>query len=359
VREQLSRRDFLKFSSGALAAALTPSWKRWLPPAEQLAPQTVPQATAPIGRMGRAMGGGVAVYDKAERGAQRLASYRRDESFVVTGDVRAPGLNHYNDLWYETQDGFVFSAWVQPMLQYLPQPAYYDMGEWGLWGEICQPYTSARLAPHSGAAERYRKYYGTTYHIIGVQHDEEGNAWYQAFDELPPTTSYWVPAQDVRIIPRSELAPISPFVGDKRIEIDLGNQRVTCLENGQVVYSCGCASGAAFTIEDGSIADFSTPRGEYHVLLKQASRHMVGENEESPDYFDLPGVPWDTFFDLEGRAIHGTYWHNDYGVPRSHGCVNVSIDAARWIYCWTHPIGAYADDYIQSNWRVGTPIVIF
>jgi hypothetical protein len=86
---------------------------------------------------------------------------------------------------------------------------------------------------------------------------------------------------------------------------------------------------------------------------------MIGEDEESPDYFDLPGVPWDTFFDLEGRAIHGTYWHNDYGVPRSHGCVNVSIDAAQWIYRWTHPIAAYQDDYVQSNWRVGTPITIY
>ncbi len=357
--ERLSRREFLSIGSGALAAALIPAWKRWLPRAEQLAPDTVPEAPLPIARMGRALAGGVTVYDKPERGAKRVAYHRRDESFIIAGEVRAPGLNRHNDLWYETEDGYVFSAWVQPMLQYPPQPTYYDLGEWGFWGEICQPYTSARVAPHPAAAEKYRKYYGTTYHIIGVHRDEEGNDWYQAFDELPPTTSYWVPAQDVRIVPRSEVAPISPFVGDKRIEIDLSEQQVTCFENGQVVYSCGCASGAAFTMADGSIADFSTPRGEHYVLLKQASRHMVGEDEESPDYFDLPGVPWDTFFDLEGRAIHGTYWHNDYGVPRSHGCVNVSIDAARWIYRWTHPIGAYADDYIQSNWHVGTPINIF
>jgi hypothetical protein len=288
-----------------------------------------------------------------------VAYHKRDESFIITGEVRAPGLNAHNDLWYETSDGYVFSGWVQPMLRHPPQPTHHYIGEWGVWGEVCQPYTSARVAPHPSAAQKYRYYYGTTYRITGVQRDDEGNDWYAVFDELPPTASYWVPARDMRCFPRDEMAPISPFVGDKRIEVDLSKQLVTCFENGQIAMSTGCASGAAFKMGDGTIANFGTPRGEYNVLLKQASRHMVGEDENSPDYFDLPGVPWDTFFDLQGRAIHGTYWHNDYGVPRSHGCVNVSIDAARWIYRWTHPVGAYEDDYIQSNWRVGTPIIIF
>jgi hypothetical protein len=354
----ITRRDFLKVSGGALAAGVFPFWSH-LPDEKDLALPPQQASNAPLGRMGRALASGVSFYDEPERGAKRLGYRSRDESFTITGDVRAAGLNSYNDLWYETEEGYVFSAWVQPMLKYAPQPTYYNIGEWGVWGEICQPYTAARVAPSHSALEKYRFYYGTTYHIIGVQQDDDGNGWYQVFDELPPTTSYWVPAQDTRIMPRADIAPISPFVGNKRIEVDLSKQQVTCFENDQIVHSCRCASGAAFTMEDGSIADFGTPRGEYHVLLKQASRHMVGEDEESPDYFDLPGVPWDTFFDLEGRAIHGTYWHNDYGVPRSHGCVNVSIEAARWIYRWTHPIGAYADDYVRSNWRVGTPITIF
>jgi lipoprotein-anchoring transpeptidase ErfK/SrfK len=351
VPRGFTRREFLKISGGALGAAFFPIWES--------APADPAPASEPLGRMGRALGSGVAAYDKPERGAARLTYWNRDQAFDISGEVRAPGLNAHNDLWYETEEGYVFSAWVQPMLKYAPQPPRYDLGEWGLWGEICAPYTSAKVAPAAAAAEKYRYYYGTTYRIISIQQDDEGNHWYEAFDELPPTASYWVPAQDVRIIPRGEIAPINPFVGDKRVEVDLSKQRVTCFENGQIVFSCGCASGAAFTLADGSIANFGTPRGDHYVLLKQASRHMVGEDENSPDYFDLPGVPWDTFFDLEGRAIHGTYWHNDYGVPRSHGCVNVSIDAARWIYRWTHPIGAYHDDYIQSNWRVGTPVLIF
>ena len=359
MTQQFSRRDFLKAGSSALAAALTPSWQTsspgvedWLPPSDQVGKPF-------LARMGRVTAAGTTVYAEPKSRAERIGYYRRDESFIITGEVHAPGLNAHNSLWYQTQEGYVFSGWVQPMLKYPPQPTYYNLGQWGFWGEICQPYTSARVAPHPSAAEKYRYYYGTTYRIIGVQRDDQGNDWYQAFDELPPTASYWLPAQDVRRIPRAEIAPIRPFVGDKRIEIDLSEQLVTCFEGDRIVFVCRCASGAAFTLDDDTIADFSTPKGEHYVLLKQASRHMVGEDEESPDYFDLPGVPWDTFFDLEGRAIHGAYWHNDFGVPRSHGCINVSVDAARWVYRWTHPVGGYEDDYIRSNWRVGTPILIY
>jgi len=100
------------------------------------------------------------------------------------------------------------------------------------------------------------------------------------------------------------------------------------------------------------------------VLLKQPSRHMSnipypGGPEPAGDIFDLPGIPWNTFFAMSGTAIHGTYWHNDFGIRRSHGCINVSCEAARWVYRWVHPIGGYEDDFIQSDRRVGTPIHIF
>jgi lipoprotein-anchoring transpeptidase ErfK/SrfK len=77
------------------------------------------------------------------------------------------------------------------------------------------------------------------------------------------------------------------------------------------------------------------------------------------EVFDLPGIPWNVFFDMSGTAIHGTYWHNDFGVKRSHGCLNVSCEAARWIYRWTYPIGGYEDDFVAGSFHVGTPIDIF
>ena len=77
------------------------------------------------------------------------------------------------------------------------------------------------------------------------------------------------------------------------------------------------------------VADYTTPRGEFSAILKMPTRHMRAPEVErnTSAWFDLPGVPWSTFFTYEGIAIHGTYWHNDYGLPRSHGCVNVPISA--------------------------------
>jgi len=313
--------------------------------------------------MGRAIHT-VTRYDAPRPDAERLGVWYPEETFPITAEVHAPGLNAYNDLWYETPEGYVFSAWVQPLWVWPPQPVITDLGEWGFWGEVCVPYTEAREQPHPEARKVYRFYNGTVYHVVDVAFDDQGNGWYKVYDELPPPTYQWVLARDVRRIHRAELTPIRPFAGAKRIEVDLAQQRITCFEGERVVFTTPCASGIGVReLEDGTLEDLSTPTGDHSVLLKQPSRHMSNrpqdeEEEPPPDLFDLPGVPWNTFFHLDGMAIHGTYWHNDFGVPRSHGCLNVSIDAARWIYRWTYPIGGAEDDYIQSNHRVGTPILI-
>ena len=54
--------------------------------------------------------------------------------------------------------------------------------------------------------------------------------------------------------------------------------------------------------------------------------------------YDLPGVPWIVYCTESGISLHGTYWHNNYGHPRSHGCVNLTPRAAKWLYRWTVPV---------------------
>jgi lipoprotein-anchoring transpeptidase ErfK/SrfK len=53
--------------------------------------------------------------------------------------------------------------------------------------------------------------------------------------------------------------------------------------------------------------------------------------------FDLPGVPWVLYITEGGISFHGTYWHNDYGHPHSHGCINMTPQAAKWLFRWTSP----------------------
>jgi lipoprotein-anchoring transpeptidase ErfK/SrfK len=53
--------------------------------------------------------------------------------------------------------------------------------------------------------------------------------------------------------------------------------------------------------------------------------------------YDLPGIPWVSYILDNGISFHGTYWHNQYGQPRSHGCINLTPQDALWIYRWTSP----------------------
>jgi len=74
-----------------------------------------------------------------------------------------------------------------------------------------------------------------------------------------------------------------------------------------------------------------TVTGRYSIYQKAASQAMSG-----PGYY-LPNVPWVMYF-YRGYSFHGTYWHNNFGHPMSHGCVNMRTPDAKWLYDWA-PIG--------------------
>jgi hypothetical protein len=327
--------------------------------------------------MGRAIHS-LAFYEEPSASTTRLATCVRDESFLITRQVHAP-FSAYNTLWYETPLGYVHSAWVYPMRIYPAQPLIRDAGEWGFWGEISQPHTEAYAEPSTSAEKVYRFYGDTVYHVVEAFEDDLGIGWYKVFDEFPMQDPpyQWVLAKDVRRIPREEMAPIRPFVGEKRIEVDLDRQQLICYEGERPVFTTLVSSGIGvqqvqIEVEVDGVktqqtidVDLATHAGETSVLLKQPSRHMTnrpmkpGDPGPLVEMFDLPGIPWNMFFDQSGTAIHGTYWHNDFGVKRSHGCLNVSTAAARWIYRWVYPIGGFEDDFVQGDQRVGTPIRIF
>lgn len=365
MTRKLTRRQTLKLIAAATTTAvLSPRLhaRAWYPGVRQPQMAIPPEPATEDAWLlyGRAIYS-VAVYREPATSSERLGAYARDQSFRIVGETHAPFSAH-NDLWYELEEGgYVHSAWVLPIRVYPPQPFITELGPWGFWGEVSQIYTEARTAPSMEAGRRYRFYGGTVFYVAASQPDEAGTGWYKVMDDYPPrqnTNHQWVLARDIRRIPRAEMTPIHPFVGDKRIVIDIGTQSLTCYEGETEVFRTLVASGLG-----GGLA---TPPGEHCVLLKQPSRHMANTpyagitdaEVSSGDIFDLPGVPWNVFFTLEGEAIHGAYWHNDFGVRRSHGCVNVGIDAARWIYRWTHPIGGYEDDFVQSHCGVGTPIIV-
>jgi len=88
-----------------------------------------------------------------------------------------------------------------------------------------------------------------------------------------------------------------------------------------------------------------TPTGEFHISVKMPSKHMgSGDLAQAADIdaYQLPGVPWTCFIQFTGRkfqghAFHGTYWHDNFGVPMSSGCLNMRSDEAKWLFRWCLP----------------------
>ncbi|MBN1250038.1 MAG: LysM peptidoglycan-binding domain-containing protein [Anaerolineae bacterium] len=128
----------------------------------------------------------------------------------------------------------------------------------------------------------------------------------------PPSTS---PA------PAPTPAP-NPGTGGKWIDINLSQQRITAYQGQTPVYSAIVSTGLPGT---------PTVVGTFSVYVKYRATPMSG-----PGYY-LPAVPHTMYF-YRGYAIHGAYWHNNFGTPMSHGCVNLSLPDAEWFYNWT-PVG--------------------
>jgi lipoprotein-anchoring transpeptidase ErfK/SrfK len=260
--------------------------------------------------------------------------------------------NPYNSAWYQVNDGYTYSGWLQPVETIYQKPIF-NIPEKGQVGEITVPFSVTRKDPYVYAENGYRVYYGTTHWVkrVIVRRDEK-SIWYEIYDFYLKKSLY-VPSHDMRLVPSDELSTLSPEVPDeeKHIVVDLNSQLVTAFEGEKLVFSQRCSSGVKGT---------DTPKGEFRTYHKGPSVHMTNEGDalEDEHVYSLPGVPWCSFFTGAGNAFHGTYWHNDYGRPRSHGCVNLPSDAAKFLYRWTKPNVPPDTDYIHLPGE-GTRVQIF
>lgn len=254
---------------------------------------------------------------------------------AVHADPR-PGFEH-NDIWYDVGDGFIHSSWIVPCREIYNEPE--DVPFEGFWGEITVPTSWQHWTPELNSRRYFDLAYGAVFRVVDRVQDVEGRDWYRLRDELDPDTPWFVQASHVRRIRDSEFFPLSPAVppDQKLIRVNLTDQMLTCYEYDRRVFATRVSTGATFVAPDGEQLRYGTPTGTHRVVGKMPSRHMMGGEEEKGDDYDLPGVPWCTYITGGGVAIHGTYWHNDFGRKRSHGCINVTSDAAKWIYRWTLP----------------------
>lgn len=339
---RLTRREFIKLSSLSLGALSLGNlaFTKPLPPEDQveLTPLKIVR---------------VAIKQDEVRVAPSLDAKivdlrKRDELVKVYDEFIADGPAH-NPRWYRVIGGFMHTAHLAPVETHL-NPILNDVRPEGQVFRVSVPYTPTWYFNQlDGWQPLYRLYYNSNHWIKRLDEGPTGEPMYVIQDDLLKTVEYFVEPTHLQLIPDEEFAPISPDVQDKSIEVSLPKQTVTCFENGVEVFHTNVSTGipSMGTTTNGIPTD--TPRGDFSVTIKTPVRHM-GDGQLTSEIaaYELPGVPWSTFFTETGVAFHGTYWHDNYGGRMSHGCVNMRTEEAQWIYRWTTPV----DPYEPGKWHV-------
>jgi hypothetical protein len=287
------------------------------------------------GMQGRVLEANITIFDRPSLHGTHVQTYWRDRVIPITAVTLCndPLDESHNRVWYQIGDeGYAHSGSIQPV-RTLHNTVNLEIPEGGTLAEVTVPFTDARWRLGSNEPVAYRFYYETTYWVIRAVHDAAGDPWYVVLDDKWEYIFY-VPAAHLRILPVEEISPLSPHILPflKRIEVHLPEQVLIAYEHDEPVFMTRVATGAKF--RDGN---YETPAGRRIIFRKHPSRHMARGNLAENGY-DLPGVPWNSYITEEGIAFHGTYWHNNYGRPRSHGCINLSPKAAQWLYRWTLPV---------------------
>ena len=144
-------------------------------------------------------------------------------------------------------------------------------------------------------------------------------------------------------------AAVAP--GQKHIYVDLSTQTLYAYQGDTLVLKTLVASGKWNP----------TPDGTFHIWIKLAATRMAGGSGQ--DAYDLPNVPYVMYFynqdvpKSEGFALHGAYWHNNFGHAMSHGCVNLRIVDAKALYDWVDPTTTGLTTYATAK-DPGTEVTI-
>jgi hypothetical protein len=348
MSSKISRRDFLKLTGATFGGI---AFSPYLPPLDEFTD----------GQLVRVATTQVSVYSKPNDESRITGQVYRDQILNVYEEVNS-GTPGYNPIWYRVWGGFVHRARMQKVQYIYNQPAQ-SIREDGQLAEVTVPYTQVLRSVGKNWQQLYRLYYTTVHWVKGIDTGPDGQPWYRVLDELNDIT-YSVPASHLRLIPDEELTPITPEIPfeKKRIEVSLQTQQLICFEYDEPVFTTVIASGRLDSRPGPNGIPTRTPAGKFNISVKMPSKHMGnGSMAADIEAYELPGVAWTTFFTPQGHAFHGTYWHDNFGVPMSSGCINMRTDEAKWLFRWTLPLAA-ADQISPltlDKKGFGTPVIIF
>jgi len=340
----LSRRDFLKLTASAFARmAFSPFLQNlgMFDDAQQV----------------RVTTSSVSVYSQPNDQSLMTGQWFRDELVNVYQEVNS-GTPAYNPIWYRVWGGYIHRGRTQKVKVLFNEPLTTIPDGTQQLSELTVPYTQAmRYSKTYGWQPNLRLYYGSVHWIDGIDEGPDDQPWYRIFDDLVGVP-YHVQAIHLRPIPFEEwslITPEAPFE-NKRIEVNLSTQILTAYEYDQIVFQTNISSGIPAGRPSPKVISTKTPNGEFRIFEKYPSKHMGNGNLFADlDDYELPGVPWTSFFTETGIAFHGTYWHDNFGTPMSRGCINMRIEEAKWLFRWTQPLHKF-DSILNIGY--GTRVVI-
>ncbi|MGD0173024.1 MAG: L,D-transpeptidase [Anaerolineales bacterium] len=271
---------------------------------------------------------------------------------------KGPAADPHNHRWFETPDGYLWAPYVFPQ-EFQIQTPLNSIPDGKVWVEVSVPWLQGHVAPDinspSYLLQPYSRpatlYNAAIFPATKAVTDSGGRVWY-FLDEL--AAPMYARAEGLRVITAEETAPISPNVEDKQIVVDLTGNLLTlsARENGKEVYYAVISSGG----HDPDTGQWTTPVGDHPIYRKRIGLRMGGGDLTTG--YDLVGVGWTCLFSGHGEAIHSTYWHNDFGIPKSHGCVNARPEDAKWIFRWTTPAAPYPAGDVEKLGTGGTRVKV-
>ncbi|HSO12134.1 MAG TPA: L,D-transpeptidase [Anaerolineales bacterium] len=324
---KLSRRDFLRLGGLSLGSlAFTPSLRNSLGFDDS---NLVRVATESI-----------SVHSQPNDESRIVSTWYRDELIHVYGEV-VSDTPTYNPVWYRVWGGYMHRARLQKVKMLFNEPLSFLEEDTPRLVEVTVPYTQPWRGTKTYGWQRlgFRLYYSSVHWVEAIEEGPTGETWYRIYDDLTGFP-YHINPLHVKPIPLDELTPITPEieVQNKRIDVNLLTQTLTAFEYDKTVLETKISSGIPNGPRDANGLSTKTPEGEFRIQDKMPAKHMGNGNlfADADDY-ELPGVPWTCFFTSQGHAFHGTYWHENFGVPMSHGCINMRTEEAKWLFRWALP----------------------